>query len=34
MVRFAENAPIICTGDIAGDVNVYRLHGNILYDIY
>ena len=27
MVRFAETAPIICTGDIDGDVNVYRLHG-------
>lgn len=27
MVRFAENAPVIITGDIEGDVNVYRLHG-------
>lgn len=27
MVRFSENAPVIITGDIEGDVNVYRLHG-------
>jgi len=27
MVRFSENAPVIITGDVEGDVNVYRLHG-------
>ena len=27
MVRFSEANPIIITGDTAGDVNVYRLHG-------
>ncbi|KRX09068.1 WD40-repeat-containing domain [Pseudocohnilembus persalinus] len=27
MVRFANNAPVIVTGDVAGDVNVYRIHG-------
>ncbi|KAL4445579.1 hypothetical protein ABPG74_006130 [Tetrahymena malaccensis] len=27
MVRFAQSAPVIITGDIAGDLNVYRLHG-------
>lgn len=29
MVRFANNAPVIVTGDVAGDVNVYRIHGKI-----
>lgn len=28
MVRFCEGAPIIITGDIAGDCSVYRMHGN------
>lgn len=27
MVRFAETAPVICTGDINGDISVYRLNG-------
>jgi len=27
MVRFAQGDPIIISGDVAGDVNVYRLHG-------
>ena len=27
MVRFCEGAPIIITGDVQGDLNVYRLHG-------
>ena len=27
MVRFAQGDPVIVTGDMAGDVNVYRLHG-------
>ena len=26
MVRFGIDAPVIVTGDIAGDVNVYRLN--------
>jgi dynein intermediate chain 4, axonemal len=26
MVRFSKGAPVVVTGDIAGDVAVYRLH--------
>ena len=32
MVKFAEDAPVIITGDVAGDVNVYRLHS--IFKIY
>ena len=27
MVRFAKNGPVIITGDVAGDIQVYRLLG-------
>lgn len=27
MVRFCQNAPVIATGDIDGDINCYRLFG-------
>ena len=27
VVRFAQGAPVIVTGDIAGDISVFRLHG-------
>lgn len=27
MVKFAIGDPVIITGDVAGDVNVYRVHG-------
>lgn len=30
MVRFAQGAPVIITGDTAGDLNVYRLHGKTI----
>jgi hypothetical protein len=29
LVRFAQEAPVIITGDVAGDVNFYRVHSNI-----
>ena len=28
MVRFCNGSPIVITGDMAGDTNIYRLHGN------
>lgn len=27
MVRFGNSSPVVITGDIAGDVRVYRLNG-------
>ena len=27
MVKFCPGSPILVTGDVAGDVNVYRIHG-------
>ena len=33
MVKFSDGNPILCTGDIDGDVNVYRLYGNFIYKI-
>jgi hypothetical protein len=27
MINFCPGSPIITTGDVAGDINVYRLHG-------
>ena len=29
MVRFCNGAPIVITGDMAGDTNIYRLHGSL-----
>ena len=30
MVRFSEGNPILCTGDVDGYVNIYRLNGNFI----
>ena len=27
MVRFSPGSPVVITGDVVGDVKVYRLHG-------
>ena len=34
MINFSPGAPIICTGDVAGDINVYRIHGKNINWIY
>lgn len=34
MVRFGQGVPVIITGDTAGDLNVYRLHGKDLLNIF
>lgn len=31
MIRFAQNSPILVTGDARGDINAYRLFGNLIY---
>jgi hypothetical protein len=30
MVRFGNSSPVVITGDIAGDVRVYRLNGTLI----
>lgn len=34
MVRFSEGNPILCTGDVKGGVNIYRLNGKFIIVIY
>lgn len=31
MIRFAQNSPILVTGDARGDINAYRLFGYFIY---
>lgn len=31
MVRFAQNSPVLITGDAKGDINAYRLYGIYIY---